>query len=104
LRDGDVISFGMVRARYEDASHPAAQFETPPPVHFDVGQQAADQINNVGGHQYNKQRYQYVQQRESFLRSVAAARTRSRRLLWLSVLMIFGGTSLYASSVPSKIP
>jgi FHA domain len=96
LRDGDVISFGMVRARYEEPSRPDAQSETPSPVYFNVGQQAANQVNNVGGHQYNNQRYQYIQQRESFLRSVAAARTRSRRLLWLSVLMMIGGTSLYA--------
>ena len=96
LYDGDVISFGTVRARYEEASETTVRPETRSPVHFEVGRQAANQINNVGGHQYNNQRYHYIEQRESFLRSVASARTRSRRLLWLSVLMVIVGTSLYA--------
>ncbi|WP_285703256.1 FHA domain-containing protein [Microtetraspora sp. NBRC 16547] len=91
LHDGDVVQFGMVRARYEvpgsTGMMPPARPAQERPIRFDVDRQTGGQINNVGRDQYNH----YSQQRESFLREVAAARTRARHLIWLSVVMSFGG-------------
>ncbi|MFI6174465.1 FHA domain-containing protein [Nonomuraea sp. NPDC051191] len=91
LHDGDVVQFGMVRARYEVRGNtgvmPPARPPQERPVRFDVDRQTGGQINNVGRDQYNH----YVHQRESFLREVAAARTRARQLIYLSLVMWFGG-------------
>ncbi|MFD0733659.1 FHA domain-containing protein [Planotetraspora mira] len=95
LHDGDVVQFGMVRARYEVPGStgmiPPARPAQEPPVRFDIDRQAGGQINNVGRDQYNH----YFQQRDSFLREVAAARTRSLRLIWLSLALMFGGGLVY---------
>ncbi|MEU6408359.1 FHA domain-containing protein [Microbispora sp. NPDC046933] len=95
LRDGDVIQFGMVRARYEVGGStgmlPTARAAQEGPVRFDVGRQTGGQINNVGRDQYNH----FFQQRESFLREAAAARTRARRLIYLSLAMMFAGILVY---------
>ncbi|GII33417.1 hypothetical protein Pmi06nite_68590 [Planotetraspora mira] len=95
LHDGDVVQFGMVRARYEVPGStgmiPPARPAQEPPVRFDIDRQAGGQINNVGRDQYNH----YPQQRESFLREVAAARTRSLRLIWLSLALTFSGGLVY---------
>lgn len=95
LHDGDVVQFGMVRARYEVPGNTGmipAQPTQERSVRFDVDRQTAGQINNVGRDQYNH----YFQQRESFLREVAAARTRARHLIYLSLAMTFGGTLAYS--------
>ncbi|WP_162641578.1 FHA domain-containing protein [Streptosporangium sp. 'caverna'] len=95
LRDGDVLQFGVLRARYEEpggtAASPAVRHGEERLVRFDVERQAGGHINNVGRDQHNH----YVQQRDSFLREVAAARTRSLRLIWLSLALIFGGCLVY---------
>ncbi|MEV0971873.1 FHA domain-containing protein [Microtetraspora glauca] len=92
LHDGDVVQFGMVRARYEVPGSTGMMLPARPaqerPVRFDVDRQTGGQINNVGRDQYNH----YFQQRESFLREVAAARTRARHLIYLSLAMQFGGS------------
>ncbi|WP_169807709.1 FHA domain-containing protein [Herbidospora mongoliensis] len=94
LRDGDVLQFGIVRARYEEPEAtivvPSARPAEQGPVRFDVERQSGDQINNVGRDQYH-----YVQKRDSFLREVAAARTRSLRMIWSSLALIFGGLIVY---------
>ncbi|ETK34721.1 hypothetical protein MPTA5024_17600 [Microbispora sp. ATCC PTA-5024] len=95
LHDGDVVQFGMVRARYEVPGStglmPPARPAQERPVRFDVDRQTGGQINNVGRDQYNH----YVQERDSFLRHVAAARTRSLRLIWLSLALMFSGGLVY---------
>jgi hypothetical protein len=60
---------------------------------FDVGQQYGANINNVGGHQYIDQR------QESFLRQVAAARTRARRIVQFGFLLFLGGFAVFAYGV-----
>ncbi|MEV4400286.1 FHA domain-containing protein [Nonomuraea sp. NPDC049607] len=95
LHDGDVIQFGMVRVRYEVPGNtglmPPARLPQERPVRFDVDRQTGGQINNVGRDQYNH----YVKERNSFLREVAAARTRSLRLIWLSVTLMFSGGLIF---------
>ncbi|MFG2071854.1 FHA domain-containing protein [Nonomuraea maritima] len=92
LHDGDVVQFGMVRVRYEVPGGtglvPSARPAQEQSVRFDVGRQAGSQINNVGRDQHNH----YFQQRENFLREIAAARTRARQLIYLSLAMMFGGS------------
>ena len=57
---------------------------TPPPVRYDIGDQRAGTINNVA-------RDQYVYRRESFLREVAASKTRARRLIAVGALLFVAG-------------
>jgi hypothetical protein len=45
-----------------------------------IDRQSADTIHNAGRDQYNNY---YSQQRESFLREVAAAKTKARRVVWV---------------------
>jgi FHA domain len=107
VRHGDQICFGSVVAVFEDrdtagpptqASYlppvpPAPQMPPSPwappappptPVRYDIGDQQAGIINNVA-------RDQYVYQRESFLREVAASKTRARRLIAVGALLFVGG-------------
>lgn len=118
LHDGDVISFAGVSVRYESAGSPVdetrisaplphhsspptqagpARRPTPAPaaVRYDVGQQHAGVISNVGRDQYNA----YVQQRESFLREVAATKSKARVLAWLGFLLLVAGFVVYGATI-----
>jgi pSer/pThr/pTyr-binding forkhead associated (FHA) protein len=111
LRSGDVISFATVRARYETqtadladtwiapAVSPAAAPARATPgwaeVHYEVGQQDAGAINNVGRDQFNA----YTQQRESFLRDVAATKSKARILAWLGFLFLVIGFAVYGGVI-----
>lgn len=65
---------------------------TPRPHRFDVGSQSAGNINNVQRDQY----IHYVQaQRESFLREVAATRTKARWLVWLGLIAMIVGIGIF---------
>ena len=70
---------------------------TPAPaaVRYDIGQQHAGVISNVGRDQYNA----YVQQRESFLREVAATKSKARVLAWLGFLLVVLGFTMYGASI-----
>ena len=103
LRDGDVVSMAGVQVRLTSpyqahtrvmptvppdrsgAPAPAAESEWSgsqaagvASARYDIGDQRAGTINNVGRDQYNA----YVHQRESFLREIAATKTRARWLMW----------------------
>jgi hypothetical protein len=110
LRHGDVVHFGSVEARYEEPDGTAAEtsislippnprdgppLREDPPVQFIVDQQKADVISNVGRDQHN-QYNQYLQQRESFLATIAATKTRASRLVIIGFLMVAGGGGVYA--------
>jgi hypothetical protein len=117
LRDGDVISFADVSVRYESAGSPLDEtrisaplpHHTSPPtqagparptpapaaVRYDIGQQHAGLISNVGRDQYNA----YVQQRESFLREVAATKSKARVLAWLGFLLLVLGFVVYGATI-----
>ncbi|GAA2668415.1 FHA domain-containing protein [Nonomuraea recticatena] len=95
LRDGEVVRLGTVHARYEDDTGAGERGHTaamPRAVAYHVGSQAAHQLNNVAGDQYNH----YIERRDSFLRQVAAYRSKARAVFWLGVLMMFGGAAVYA--------
>jgi hypothetical protein len=98
VRHGDRLCFGSVVAVFEDrdAASPSTQAHLrsvppgpsvrpgPAPVRYDIGDQRAGAINNVA-------RDQYLYQRESFLREVAASKTKARRLIAVGALLFIGG-------------
>jgi FHA domain len=98
VRHGDKVCFGSVVAVFEDrdTASPSTQAYVPsgrpspsvpshpPPVRYDIGDQRAGAINNVA-------RDQYLYQRESFLREVAASKTKARRLIAVGGLLFVGG-------------
>ena len=100
LRDGDVVTLGHVSILYADSRNVPRRGQVVegtallPAVNraarFDVGQQHGANINNVGGHQYIDQR------QESFLRQIAAARTRARKLILLGLALFAGGFAVFA--------
>jgi hypothetical protein len=81
LHDGDVLTLGSVSIRYEWPSSA---------TRFDVGHQQAAHINNVGRDQYIDQR------QESFLRQIAAARTRARRIILFGFVIFLCGFAVFA--------
>jgi len=94
INPGDVLGFGRVRARFEvDAPTPTA----PPPAAsaaFAVGTQAAGSLSNVGRDQYNSYLQTVVHQRDSFLREIAASRTRARYLITVGLILFVGGMAV----------
>jgi hypothetical protein len=107
LHAGDIVTFGRVEARVEERQAPPTVLlprartdrRSPPRANFDVGDQRAHQINNVGGNQYNS----YQRQRESFLREVAASKTKARLVFWLGLSMVIIGGLGYAYFIVSGI-
>jgi len=79
---------------------PPTQAEPAPagPVRYDIGQQHGQVISNVGRDQYNAHVQQVIQQRDSFLREVAATRTKARWLVWLGLLLFIAGFALFAAA------
>jgi hypothetical protein len=120
LHQGDVVAFATVRARFEAAPRASAETEAmpgmaararaerpepnptdirpPAPVRYDIGQQKADVISNVGRDQYNAHVQQVIQQRESFMREIAATRTKARWLVWLGLLLFVVGFAMFAAA------
>ena len=102
LRLGDVVGFGPVIARVEGmADGPPTSLMAPvasPPVpaSFTARDQYAGQLNNIGGSQYNAYLQTVVQQRNSFLREIAATRTRARRLVWVGFALFIIGLAAFA--------
>jgi hypothetical protein len=103
LHAGDLLTFASVTARLESGgvgsdetlTMPARPAE-PGSVHH-VNEQRADVIH------YDERRYnshiQYVnEQRENFLREVAATRTKARWLIWTGFVMFVVGFSAFAAA------
>ena len=92
VHHGDQLRFGSVVAVFEDrdTAGPSTQAylpsvpPAPPPVRYDIGAQQAGTINNVA-------RDQYLYQRESFLREVAASKTKAHRLIAVGALLFVAG-------------
>lgn len=99
VRPGDVLGFGPVQARYETTPLPASGATSAPhrsaEPSFAVKTQTG-QISNVGRdqHNYNSYLQTVVQQRDSFLREVAAARTRARRVVIFGLILFLGGAAV----------
>ena len=102
LRPGDVVGFGPVVARVErmtdgpPTSLIAPLASPPAAASFTARDQYAGQLNNIGGSQYNAYLQTVVQQRNSFLREVAATRTRARRLIWVGFALFIIGLAAFA--------
>ena len=128
LRQGDIVTFASVQARFEAGPTVTAatqampsQVRTPPmppappraaerpepnPTEFgqperaryEIGRQDGHVISNVGRDQYNAHVQQVIQQRDSFLREVAATRTKARWLVWLGLLLFVAGFAMFAAA------
>ena len=67
-------------------------------VRYEIGQQEAHVISNVGRDQYNAQVQQVIQQRDSFMREIAGTKTKARWLVWLGLLLFVVGFALFAAA------
>src|SRR5205823_2745727 len=101
LRAGDVLTFASVRARLESGATVADETSALPAeaaVVHQIDEQRAGVINNVDRDQYISH-VQYVnQQRENFLREVAATKTKARWLAWTGFLMFVVGFGIFAAA------
>lgn len=95
LRSGDVITFASVRTRFQ-AIPPGEQTASLPvqPV-FAIGSQRGEAVSNVAGDQYNSRIEQVIQQRDSFLREIAATKTKARWLAWTGFVVAIAGYSAF---------
>jgi hypothetical protein len=103
LHAGDLLTFAAVTARLDYEGSGSAETMTMPAaptgagsVHY-VNEQHADVIH------YDERRYnshvQYVnQQRENFLREVAATRTKARWLIWTGFAAFVVGFGIFAAA------
>jgi hypothetical protein len=104
LRHGDVIGFGRVQIRYEEANHErwqgTQQFdpvrEQGQAASYDIDRQQAHLLNNVGRDQYF---HQVIHQRDGFFREIAATKTKATRLIWTGVVLLVVGVAVYYSMV-----
>lgn len=102
LHQGDVVTFATVRARFEAAPSVSAETQAMPtqagPVRYEIGQQEAQVISNVGRDQYNAQVQQVIQRRDSFMREIAGTKTKARWLVWLGLLLSVVGFAMFAAA------
>jgi hypothetical protein len=115
LFPGDVVSFATVALRLAVDATPGGETttmprvdagrtsrhngDTAPQVRYDIGGQSAGAISNVGRDQYQSYVQHVTQQRESFLREIAATRTKARWLVWTGFLLFVAGFGLFAAGV-----
>jgi FHA domain len=104
LHAGDVLTFASVTARLESGGAAADETRTTPARPAEaaavrqIHEQRAGVINNVDRDQYISH-VQYVnQQRENFLREVAATKTKARWLAWTGFLMFVAGFGIFAAA------
>ncbi|RSM46412.1 FHA domain-containing protein [Amycolatopsis balhimycina DSM 5908] len=107
LQHGDVIRVGRAEMRFEETAgneqwdvtglHDAVRdrADRPHPGNFVVDRQSAESLYNIGGDQIVHQ----IQQRDSFLREIAATKTKATRLIWFGFLLILLGGAAFASMV-----
>jgi hypothetical protein len=105
LHAGDVLTFATVAARLEPGGAVSDETTTMPArpmgtasAHYHVDQQHGEIISNVGRDQYNSYIQQVNQQRENFLREVAATKTKARWLAWTGFLAFVVGLGLFAAA------
>jgi hypothetical protein len=85
LYPGDRLAFADLELRYSTGEG------APTAVRYDIGDQRAQTINNVGRDQYVRQ---VIQQRESFFREIAATKTKARGLIWSGVAVFLVGLAI----------
>jgi len=110
LRSGDVISFGNARFQYQGppdkaedtAALPIQGLAAPRPReeniqgNYEIGNQRAGNISNVAGNQYTAYVSHVRQERESFLRDIAATKTKARWLIWSGLGLTIAGFVIMA--------
>jgi uncharacterized membrane protein YidH (DUF202 family) len=67
-------------------------------VRYEIGQQEAQVISNVGRDQYQAHVQQVIQQRDSFMREIAGTKTKARWLVWLGLLLFIAGFAMFAAA------
>jgi len=87
LYPGDRVAFADLQLRYGTGEG------APTAVRYDIGDQRAHTINNVGRDQYVQH---VIQQRENFFREIAAAKTKARGLIWAGVVVFLVGLAIAA--------
>ncbi|WP_433003930.1 FHA domain-containing protein [Kribbella sp. CA-294648] len=92
LYPGDRVAFADLQLRY-GAGEGAPASQTQAALRYDIGDQRARTINNVGRDQYVQQ---VIQQRENFFREIAATRTKARGLIWTGVVVFLVGLTIAA--------
>jgi len=88
LHRGDRVAFADLQLRYLDGD---VDRTAGPAVNYDIAEQHAHAINNVGRDQYNSYAQQVIQRRESFFREIAATRTKARWLIWIGFAVFVAG-------------
>lgn len=110
LQPGDVVAFGGVRFEF-DGTNERPDATTPLPIQrephdarrpagthgrYDIESQHGGNISNVAGNQY----VQHVRrERESFLREIAATKTKARWLIWAGAFVAIVGLILFGGSI-----
>jgi hypothetical protein len=87
LYPGDRVAFADLQLRYGTGAG------APTAVRYDIGDQRAHTINNIGRDQYVQH---VIQQRENFFREIAATRTKARGLIWTGVVVFLVGLAIAA--------
>jgi hypothetical protein len=91
MRDGDLLRIGQIELKLTAPTGPAAAA-----VSYRVDGQYGQVINNVGRDQNNSY---LIQQRENFLREVAATKTKARWLIWTGFVAFVAGFAIFAAGV-----
>jgi hypothetical protein len=87
LYPGDRVTFADLQLRYSTGEGATTG------VRYDIGDQRAHTINNVGRDQYVQH---VIQQRENFFREIAATKTKARWLIWIGVMVFLVGLAIAA--------
>lgn len=111
LRAGDIVALADLKLRFEPAgtepggnkparNEPTRAERADPTLaagvaRYDIGEQQAGIINNIGRDQF----IAYIQRRESFLRDIAAKRTKARWLIWIGFLCFVAGFAIFAAGI-----
>ncbi|MGX1159809.1 FHA domain-containing protein [Arthrobacter sp. SLBN-100] len=105
LHSGDVVAFGGARFEYQGVPEkaqptavlPLQRADRPLPRaehiqgRYDIENQHAGNISNVAGNQYTAYVSHVRQERESFLRDIAATKTWARWLIWVGLGLTIAG-------------
>jgi hypothetical protein len=108
LQDGDILAFAGVPLRFEQHAKRGDGPETllwqpraPVAPRFEVEHQRGGVISNVGRDQHNYNSYvQHVMhERQSFLRDIAATRSKAWLLVWFGFILVVVGFGVWAANI-----
>jgi pSer/pThr/pTyr-binding forkhead associated (FHA) protein len=101
LHDGDEIGAASLLLRFSTSAEGTAVMPsvTASNSSFVVDRQQAHQLNNIAGNQYNQYLQTVHQQRDTFLRDIAATRTRARYLIWIGGILTIAGIGVFFAMI-----